>query len=130
MAVLDSGVLPDSYLDELYPYMSILIISSKSDNSNKSYFNSFQRWEKFIKPQEQSALPANLIQFALYLTHLLENSASNHPINSALYAIKWAHCCVGLADPTKNSFVSSIQEAARGKAPKGVNKKKQITKDV
>ena len=130
MAVLDSGVSPGSYLDDLCPYMSILILSSKSDNTNRSYFNSFQRWENFIKPQGHSALPANPIHVALYLTHLLENGASHHPINSAVYAIKWAHCCVGLADPTKNSFVSSIQEAARRKALKGVNKKEPVTKDV
>ena len=41
-----------------------------------------------------------------------------------------AHCCVVLADPTKNSFVSSIQEAERRKAPKGMNKKEPVTKDV
>ena len=47
-----------------------------------------------------------------------------------MYAIKWAHCCVGLADPRKNSFLSSLHEAARRKAPKGVNEKEPVAKYV
>lgn len=127
---LDSGVKPGSYLDDLCPHMSVLILSSKSDNTNKNYFNAFKRWETFIKSHGHSALPANPIHVALYLTHLLENGATQHPINSAEYGIKWAHDCLGFTDPTKKSFVLSIQEAARRKVSKSVNKKEPITKEV
>ena len=47
-----------------------------------------------------------------------------------LYAIKWAHNCAGLTDPTENSYVTSLQEAARRKANHGVHKKEPITKDI
>ena len=127
---LDSGVKPGSYLDDLCPHMSVLILSSKSDSTNRTYFNALKRWENFIKSQGHSALPANPIHVALYLTHLLENGATQHPVNSAVYAIKLAHDRVGLPDPTKNSDVSSIQEAARRKASKSVIRKDSITKDV
>lgn len=84
---LDSGVKPGSYLDDLCPHMSVLILSSKSDSTNRTYFNALKRWENFIKLQGHSALPANPIHVALYLTHLLENGATQHPVNSAVYAI-------------------------------------------
>lgn len=122
---LDSGVKPGSYLDDLCPYMSVNIFSSISDKSNKAYFNSFKKWEKFIKFQRHSALPANPIHVALYLTHLLKNGATHHPVNSAVYAIKWAHDSVSLPDPTKNSYVSSIQEAARRKGQNLLTKRIQ-----
>lgn len=40
------------------------------------------------------------------------------------------HDSNGFPDPTKNSYVSSIQEAVRRKALKTVNKKEPMTNDV
>lgn len=51
-------------------------------------------------------------------------------MNNAVYAIKWAHECAGFTDPTKNSYVTSLQEAAKRKASRAINKKEPISKDV
>ena len=126
----DNDVQPGTYLEDLCPQLGIWILSSKSDNTNKAYFNAFTRWEKFIKLQGHSALPANSFHVALYLTHLLNNGASIHSVSAAVYAIKWAHDVVGLIDPTKNSYITSILEAARRKTSRPVQKKDPITKDV
>lgn len=37
------GVEPGSYLSELCPSLSDWILSSKSDNTNRSYFNAYRR---------------------------------------------------------------------------------------
>lgn len=66
----------------------------------------------------------------MLLTHLLENGSTQHPLNLAVCAIKFVHNIVGLPDPTKKSYVSSIQEAARKKASQSVNRKNPITKAV
>lgn len=124
------GVEPGSYLSELCPSLSDWILSSKSDNTNRSYFNAYRRWEVFIKAQGHSALPASPIHVALYLTHLLQTGSSQHPVNNAVYAIKWAHECAGFTDPTKNSYVTSLQEAAKRKASRAINKKEPISKGV
>uniref|UniRef100_K1QMW3 Integrase/recombinase xerD-like protein n=1 Tax=Magallana gigas TaxID=29159 RepID=K1QMW3_MAGGI len=124
------GVEPGSYLSELCPSLSDWILSSKSDNTNRSYFNAYRRWEVFIKAQGHSALPASPIHVALYLTHLLQTGSSQHPVNNDVYAIKWAHECAGFTDPTKNSYVTSLQEAAKRKASRAINKKEPISKDV
>lgn len=88
------------------------------------------RWKTFINSQGHCALPAGSIHVALYLTHLLENGSSQHPVNSAIYGIKWAHDIVGLPDPTKNTFVSSLQEVARRNAYRPVHKKEPISKEM
>jgi hypothetical protein len=64
------------------------------------------------------ALPAQPVHVALYLTYLLNNGSPEHPVSNAVYGIKWAHEINGLDDPTKNSFVTSIQEAAKRVAHK------------
>lgn len=119
-----------SYLEDLCPRLSYYLLSSKSDSTNITYFNAFNRWKTFINSQGHCALPASSIHVALYLTHLLENGSSQHPVNLAIYGIKWAHDIVGMPDPTKNSFVSSLQEAARRKASRPVQRKEPISKEM
>ncbi|VDI20041.1 Hypothetical predicted protein [Mytilus galloprovincialis] len=117
-AVQDSGIEVGSYMYELYPKMCELLINSKSDNTVKSYFNSYKRWERFITLQGHKSLPAQPVHVALYLTHLLNNNSTCHPISNAVYGIKWAHEINGLNDPTSNTFVTSILEASKRVAPK------------
>ncbi|VDI36148.1 Hypothetical predicted protein [Mytilus galloprovincialis] len=90
-AVQDSGIEVGSYMYELYPKMCELLINSKSDNTVKSYFNSYKRWERFITLQGHKSLPAQPVHVALYLTHLLNNNSTCHPVSNAVYGIKWAH---------------------------------------
>jgi hypothetical protein len=87
-AIQDSGIDVDSSLYELYPRLCELLISSKSDNTVKSYFNAFKRWEHFITLHGQNALPAQPVHVALYLTSLLKNGSTYHPVYNAVYGIK------------------------------------------
>ncbi|XP_063414138.1 integrase/recombinase xerD homolog [Mytilus trossulus] len=129
-AVHDSGIEVGSYMYELYPKMCELLINSKSDNTVKSYFNSYKRWERFITLQGHKSLPAQPVHVALYLTHLLNNNSTCHPISNAVYGIKWAHEINGLSDPTSNTFVTSILEASKRVAPKKTEKKDPITPET
>ena len=85
------GVHSGSYLEDLCPRLSYYLLSSKSDNTNTNYFNAFNRWKTFINSQGHCALPASSIHFALYLTHLLENGSSQHPVNSAMLLCEVRH---------------------------------------
>ena len=57
-------------------------------------------------------LPANPIHVAVYLQHVLESTKSYSSVDSAFYAIKWAHEIAGMASPTDNQVVSRVREAA------------------
>ncbi|VDI45452.1 Hypothetical predicted protein [Mytilus galloprovincialis] len=70
----------------------------------------------------QDALPAQPVHVALYLTNLLNNGSTSHPVSNALYGIKWAHEVSGLLDPTTKSSVTSIVEASKRTTTKSVNK--------
>lgn len=90
---LDSGVKPGSFLDGLCSNMDInvLILSTKSHNTKRTYLT-----------------PSN--DGHILLSH--KDTVTHHPIDLAVYAIKCAHGGVGLPDPTRNSYISSILEAA------------------
>ncbi|KAJ8317354.1 hypothetical protein KUTeg_005258, partial [Tegillarca granosa] len=89
-----------------------------------SFFFGFKRWENFITGHGHCALPAEPIYVSLHLKHLINQGSSNHPVQNAVYSIKWAHNVNGLPDPTSNSFVSSLL-----KASKRVSSHKIIKKD-
>lgn len=110
--------------------MCELLLNSKSDNTVKSYFYAFRRWEKFITEHGQDALPAQPVHVALYLTNLLNNGSTSHPVSNALYGIKWAHEVSGLPDPTINSFVTSIVEASKRTTTKTANKKDPVSAEI
>lgn len=67
---------------------------------------------------------------SLYLTDLLNNGSSEHPVSNAVYGIKWEHELSGLDDPTENSFVTSIPEAAKRVAHKKTHKEDPITTET
>ncbi|XP_052105787.1 integrase/recombinase xerD homolog, partial [Mytilus californianus] len=130
VAIEDSGVETGSHLYSLYPKMCELLLNSKSDNTVKSYFYAFRRWEKFITEHGQDALPAQPVHVALYLTNLLNNGSTSHPVSNAVYGIKWAHEVSGLPDPTINSFVTSIVEASKRTTTKTSNKKDPVSAEI
>ena len=88
-------------------------MNSKSDNTVKSKFYAFKRWERFISQHGRKSLPAEPVHVALYLTHLVKSCSSFHPLNNAFSGIKWAHKVNGLQDSTTNSFVTSVLEASK-----------------
>ncbi|VDI22248.1 Hypothetical predicted protein [Mytilus galloprovincialis] len=83
----------------------LLVLGSSSDNTTKSYFYAFRRWEQYITELGFAALPAQPNHIALYFNHMLDQGSTLHPIDNAKYGTKWAHDINGLTDPTENSFV-------------------------
>lgn len=93
--------------------MSDYIINSRSDNTAKSYYYSFNRWCNFAKKHDFNILPAQPVQVALFITHLLDNGATHNTINSIIYSIKWVHGMCNKIDPTDNSYILALQESAK-----------------
>jgi hypothetical protein len=53
----------------LIEHMSSYIINSRSDNTAKSYYYSFNRWSTFAKKHSFDVLPAQPVHIALFITH-------------------------------------------------------------
>ena len=125
-----SGIGPRSSLHNLASKMSNFLLQSKSDNTVKSYYSAFKRWHDFISAKGHCALPAQPIHVALYITHLLDTGNSCHSVNSAIYAIKWAHNVNNFTDPTDNGFVTGLQSTARRMPRPEKRRKDPVTSDM
>lgn len=129
-AIIQSGVTVDDPLYNLAGKMTSFIVDSKSENTSKKYFYSFNRWKKFAHEHNLSDLPAEPVHIALYITKLIDEHCSPSVVNSAVYSIKWAHNLNGFIDPTNNSFVISLLESVKRINGKPVNKKDPVNNDM
>lgn len=129
-AVRAAGVQEGSSLHTLSQGMADRLLSSKSVNTNRKYFNVFRKWKKFCASHGCSPLPANPVHVALYLNDLLDKHSSHSVISSVVYAIKWVHDINGFVDPTTNSFVRNLTECSKRTARKPVCKKEPVTTEM
>lgn len=70
------------------------------------------------------------VHVALYITQLLDQGSSSHVVNHAIYSLKWAHELHGFADPTSNSYVKCLQEAAKRITTPKVTRKDPVSSDI
>jgi hypothetical protein len=68
--------------------MSSYIINSRSDNTAKSYYYSFNRWSTFAKKHSFDVLPAQPVHIALFITHLLDSGATHTILVGLTFANK------------------------------------------
>lgn len=90
------------------------VLSARAPAAVNTYHRAFKRWMDFaVSNLQGNYLPANPTHAAVYLQHLLESTKSCSSVDSAFYAIKWAHEIAGLASPNDNQVVSRVQEATK-----------------
>lgn len=66
------------------------------------------------------------MDFALYIQHLVEQTASASAINTVFYAINWAHKLAGLESPTNHSTLLLIKEGAVRMCSQKCNRKELL----
>ncbi|KAL5021412.1 hypothetical protein ScPMuIL_000567, partial [Solemya velum] len=127
-AFLDRVGITDVESSILARTISSYLLQSKSDSTVKKYYSSFLKWKNFCESSGYQPLPAEPIHVVLYLSTLLDSpdDISFHVISSVVYGIKWAHRLNALADPTENSLVVNMLEAAKRLRSKPTVKKDAI----
>ena len=84
-----------------------------------------------LKQMNSSFLPVKPVHVAIYLQHVLESTNSSSSVDTAFYAIKWAHEITGMASPTDNQVVSRVREAAKRILGAGrLNRKEPLSVEV
>lgn len=93
------------------------------------YFSYFQKWKEFISSKGGSALPAQPIHVALYITELMDKRSPSSMISNTVYGLKWAHSLRNLPDPTENTFVKNLLESSNRRLSKPKSRKDPISSE-
>lgn len=128
----DLSAVDDDSLRELASRLEATVLASRAPGTTDAYRRSFARWKKFaISKSEFQHFPAKTEHVALYLQHLIDTTHSQSAVDSAIYAIQWAHAMAGIPSPTNSPIIHAIRDAAKrlvGTRP--VNKKEPISAGV
>ncbi|XP_068752753.1 integrase/recombinase xerD homolog [Montipora capricornis] len=122
----------DPCLQGLASRLQKSVLSARAPSTTSTYHRAFKRWKDFaVSNFKGNYLPANPIHVAVYLQHVLESTKSCSSVDSAFYAINWAHEIAGMASPTDNQVVSRVREAAKRILGAGrPNRKEPLSTDV
>ena len=107
-----------------------VLVHSRSDNTVKNYFYAFQAWDRWAKLYGVVSLPAQAVSFALYLLYRIQQGASYAVCKGAFYGVKHVHNLYMLPDPTEQTLVENMLEAAKRLDVHVVTKKEPITVDI
>jgi site-specific recombinase XerD len=112
--------------------MKSTVLASKAPGTTDSFRRAFSRWKHFASSRNYiQAFPASPRHVALYLQFLLDTTGSANAVDSALYAINWAHNLAGLPSPTSHPVITMFRDAAkRLQGSPIVNKKRPISADM
>ena len=118
--------LEEPQLKELGSKMLKDILGAKAGSTTIKYRQAFDCWENFAVAQGLCSLPASVLDFSLYLTHLSETRANLGCIMSPVYGVKWAHDCADLYSPTESNFVKNLLNAYKRRFSQPVARKEPI----
>ena len=125
----DLSAVEDESLKELASRLEATVFASRAPGTTDAYRRSFARWKKFASSKSEfQHFPAKTEHVALYLQHLMDTTHSQSAVDSAIYAIQWAHTIAAIPSPTNSPIIHAIREAAKrlvGTRP--VNKKEPIS---
>ena len=114
---------PNGNISRLPQNLKVTALASRAPGTVEGYQRAINRWKSFATQALQvPCFPVSPTNFALYIQYLLEQTSSASTINTAFYAINWAHKLAGLESPTDHPATSLIKEGAEH-VPKNVTER-------
>ena len=83
--------------------------------------------ECFAVERSMACLPADRLQFTLYLERLARETSSVSAVEEVFNAVNWVHSIAGLEPPSSDGVVRSVMEGVRRMYARPVVKKEPIT---
>ena len=128
----DLAKLKDPSLRQLASRLQSSVVPSKAAGTTDGYRRAFLRWRNFARSKDEiQEFPAKTEHVALYLQHLMDTTRSHTAVDSAIYAIQWAHGLAGIPSPTDSPIICGLRQTAkRLSGTRVVNKKEPISADM
>ena len=80
--------------------------SELANSTNKKYFHGWKTWADWYNSKQVEDLrPADPLNLAIFLNHILFTSGKKGSVVTAFYEIRWGHHVLGFDSPTDNPFV-------------------------
>ena len=90
-----------------------IMVQDRAPSTVKKYRSSFLAWRKWAEARDINALPTSGPELSVYLVHLLQTTKSLASIQSAAFAVAWAHEKACQPSPLQHTMVKQLLEACK-----------------
>ena len=123
-------VEPELEIESLANQIPEILLQSRAPKTVKKYWSAVQRWKDWSALHHLPHSPADPYHVTLYLVHLLQGARTASPVTEAVSAISWYHGLLGIQDPTCNSQVRNVLQAARRMLARPKQRKTPLTREL
>ena len=118
-------------LKELVASLEATVLASRAPSTVSKYVNAFGRWKQWAQQYEgMVVLPVNEAEFALYLQHLGDTTASRSAVEEAVNGVSWVQQLAGFPAVTGSSFVGIVLDGLQRRLAKPKVKKEPVSTDM
>ena len=121
----------DPELQELAESLPAVVLRGKAPSTVKKYSGAFVRWKKWASARREIEIfPVQPLHLSLYLSYLIQKSASAAPVEHMVCATSWVHTIALQEDPTEHSLVKQVVAGAKRILAKPTSKKEPVTSSI
>ena len=118
-------------LKELVASLEATVLASRAPSTVSKYVNAFGRWKQWAQQYHSMVvLPVNEEEFALYLQHLGDTTASRSAVEEAVNGVSWVKQLAGFPAVTGSSFVGIVLDGLQRRLAKPKVKKEPVSTDM
>jgi hypothetical protein len=123
--------IEDPELKALARMLPSVVLQGKARSTVSKYSGAFARWKKWAEAKHEVAVfPVVPLHLCLYLSFLIQKSASVAPVEEAVNALSWVHDMAGVSNPTGHPLVAQVVAGAKRVLARPTVKKEPITADI
>ena len=102
-------------------------LASRAPSTSSKYFSSYNIWRSWAREHGLTVFPVSPFHFAIYLRHLMTETKTASPLESAVHSITWFHQLGGEPSPSDHPLVKSTLAGAQRLLAHQTTKKEPIT---
>lgn len=107
------------------------VLSSRAPSTTSKYLYGFSRWKTWAQAHDGVVtFPAREAEFAMYLQHVGNVTASKAAVEEAVNTISWAHHLAGYPDMSESPFVRMVLDGLQRQLAKPKVRKEPISSDM
>ena len=118
-------------LHALAASLKTTVLASRAVSTTSKYVNAFLRWKQWAQQYEGiSILPVKESEFALYLQHVGDTTASKSAVEEAVNSISWIQQTAGFPPVSASPFVGVVVDGLQRQLAKPKVRKEPVSSDM
>ena len=125
------GEIQEPELQALVASLKSTVFASRAPSTASKYLYAFTRWKNWAHSHDGIvAFPVQEAEFALYLQHVGDNTASKSAVEEAVNAIGWVQQLAGYPPVSESPFVRIVLDGLQRQLAKPKVRKEPVSGDM